>query len=298
MARGFFGGPPDSTFQKISKKSAHQANKKMASLDVLRKSLAANGLPVSGNKTEMLNRLLYGQGDKRKSGAKKAAAAAAMPSVATPDVSDDEQFVAFAATERTNITASGAIESEEAIDTEIMRRWIVIQNLKPPAPVADVTPKASTSSTKILPLILDASQLAQANLTYVGPIEGNQHMYVQTPKPPVSTAPVSAPPSKKVATADGKKKAPTPVVPASDPAAGKRKEREEDGADDEEGDDMSYACRVTAMRLLKKVKKEHMLPLLNDFGVPTKGSKEELVEALAEQLHYETDESMEGDDGA
>ena len=44
---------------------------------------------------------------------------------------------------------------------------------------------------------------------------------------------------------------------------------------------------------LKKVKKEHMIPVLNDFGVPTKGSKEELSTLLAEQLHYETDS---GDD--
>ena len=47
------------------------------------------------------------------------------------------------------------------------------------------------------------------------------------------------------------------------------------------------------MRLLKKVKKEHLIPLLEDFGVPTKGSKEELSTLLSEQLHYETDS---GDD--
>ena len=56
---------------------------------------------------------------------------------------------------------------------------------------------------------------------------------------------------------------------------------------------MKWACEITAMRLLKKAKKEHLIPLLEDFGVPTKGSKEELCTLLSEQLHYETDS---GDD--
>ena len=47
------------------------------------------------------------------------------------------------------------------------------------------------------------------------------------------------------------------------------------------------------MRLLKKAKKEHLIPLLEDFGVPTKGSKEKLSTLLAEQLHYETDSGEE-----
>ena len=61
----------------------------------------------------------------------------------------------------------------------------------------------------------------------------------------------------------------------------------------EDEPDMKWACEITAMRLLKKAKKEHLIPLLEDFGVPTKGSKEELSTLLSEQLHYETDS---GDD--
>ena len=57
--------------------------------------------------------------------------------------------------------------------------------------------------------------------------------------------------------------------------------------------DMKWACEITAMRLLKKAKKEHLIPLLEDFGVPTKGSKEELSTLLSEQLHYETDSGDE-----
>ena len=61
----------------------------------------------------------------------------------------------------------------------------------------------------------------------------------------------------------------------------------------EDEPDMKWACEITAMRLLKKAKKEHLIPLLEDFGVPTKGSKEELCTLLSEQVHYETDS---GDD--
>ena len=53
--------------------------------------------------------------------------------------------------------------------------------------------------------------------------------------------------------------------------------------------DMKWACEITAMRLLKKATKEHLILLLEDFGVPTKGSKEELCTLLSEQVHYETD---------
>ena len=73
----------------------------------------------------------------------------------------------------------------------------------------------------------------------------------------------------------------------------KRKTDEEqeqpDEAEDEDEPDMKWACEITAMRLLKKAKKEHLIPLLEDFGVPTKGSKEELCTLLSEQVHYETD---------
>ena len=62
---------------------------------------------------------------------------------------------------------------------------------------------------------------------------------------------------------------------------------------EEDEPDMKWACEITAMRLLKTAKKEHLIPLLEDFGVPTKGSKEELSTLLSEQLHYETDS---GDD--
>ena len=64
----------------------------------------------------------------------------------------------------------------------------------------------------------------------------------------------------------------------------------DDGDDCE--DDMKWPTQVAAMRLLKKVKKEHMIPMLDDFGLKgVKGSKDDMAsKLLAEQLHYETDE--------
>ena len=61
-------------------------------------------------------------------------------------------------------------------------------------------------------------------------------------------------------------------------------------------DDMTWACEVAAMRLLKKCKKETLIMLCNDFGIPTSGNKEKLAEEAAEQLHYETDDDSDDDD--
>ena len=63
--------------------------------------------------------------------------------------------------------------------------------------------------------------------------------------------------------------------------------------DDDSDDDMDGACDVAVMRLMKKAKKEHIAALCSDFGVSASGTKRELAEDLAEQLHYETDDDEE-----
>ena len=73
-------------------------------------------------------------------------------------------------------------------------------------------------------------------------------------------------------------------------------EDEDDGDDDDDDDDMSWACEVAAMRLLKKCKKETLVMLCNDFGIPTSGNKEKLAEEAAEQMHYETDDESDDDE--
>ena len=99
---------------------------------------------------------------------------------------------------------------------------------------------------------------------------------------------VASPPGSAMASAE---KAAMKV--AFSPKKRKIEEQEQEQDEDEDEPDMKWACEITAMRLLKKAKKEHLIPLLEDFGVPTKGSKEELSTLLSEQLHYETDS---GDD--
>ena len=59
---------------------------------------------------------------------------------------------------------------------------------------------------------------------------------------------------------------------------------------------MEWACDVSVKRLIKKAKKEHIAALCGDFGVSVSGTKQELAENLAEQLHYETDESGDEDE--
>ena len=69
---------------------------------------------------------------------------------------------------------------------------------------------------------------------------------------------------------------------------------DDDGGDDD--DDMTWACEVAAMRLLKKCKKETLVMLCNDCGIPTSRNKEKLAEEAAEQMHYETDDESGDDD--
>ena len=271
-----------------------------ASIEVLKKSLEANGLSTSGTKVEMLQRLLHNKGDGRKGGG-KAKAEKKMPAITS--TTKDPAFEAFKESERTSLIASG-ITDEAALKEEIDRRWSVLQSLKP-AP-----PKAVTPTSKKMEVVLDAAQLAELNLIYAGPTTDGMHMYIDKPSPAAPAAAAASGKKKKDAASPSKEgddvvaSPPGTAMASAEKAAmkvafssKKRKTDEEqeqpDEAEDEDEPDMKWACEITAMRLLKKAKKEHLIPLLEDFGVPTKGSKEELSTLLSEQLHYETDS---GDD--
>ena len=91
---------------------------------------------------------------------------------------------------------------------------------------------------------------------------------------------------------------PKAKAPASMPDEDEEEEDNDcdDDGDGDDDDEMSWPCEVSTERLIKKAKKEHIAALCGDFGIPITGSKANLAEALAEQLHYETDE--EGDDDA
>lgn len=265
-----------------------------ASLDVLRKSLAANGLPTTGSKAEMLARLLQGTPDKRKSPAKKPALAPVVSASTVSPTSDSDKYTAFAAAERLNLAASD-ITDEEVMEEEIARRWTVLQSLKP---AAAATPSAAETVT--LPVFLDATQMSAAKLTYVSPVEGGQYMYVRThavaeAKAAPNKSPRKSPAaSAKLTPAAKNSEKPEPKESSSSTALGKRKS-EEPAADDAQEQDLTWACDITTMRLVDKVNKEAVIAMLKDFGVPTKGTKEELAALLAEQLHYETDDDDDDD---
>lgn len=247
-------------------------------MDVLKKSLAKNGLPVTGTKAEMLGRLLSGTTDKRKS-PKKAAADAPNDS----DVETSEEYVQFALAERQNLEASG-ITSDEDIEEEITRRWKVLQSLKPLPKAED---KSQSADVKILPILLDDKQLAALEYIYIGPTKGGEHMYgvkKPAPTPASSSSKPDASPVKKSsskAVSGTKRKADQVVKPEPEAVETKK-------SDDEP--DMEWACKISLMRLLKKVKRENMISLCKDFGIPSKGSSEQIAESLSVQLHYETDE--------
>ena len=57
--------------------------------------------------------------------------------------------------------------------------------------------------------------------------------------------------------------------------------------------DMEWTCRLSTMRLLKRGNLSHIACLCRDFGVNVSGTKQQLAENLAEQLHYETDDDEE-----
>lgn len=80
------------------------------SLEVLRKSCHANGLPTSGNKDVLLDRLLKGQGDKRKQ--RKMS-----PKKESSDIPED-----YVAQETATLRNAG-FDDDDWIQKEIARRW-------------------------------------------------------------------------------------------------------------------------------------------------------------------------------
>jgi len=131
--------------------------------------------------------------------------------------------------------------------------------------------------------LLRSKQLAALDYMYiyVGPTKTGEHMYgVKKPAPAPSSSKPDASPAKKSgakAVSGSKRKVDQVIKPEPEPVAPESK------SDDEP--DMEWACKISVMRLLKKVKRENMIPLCKDFGVPSKGSIEQIAEILATQLH-------------
>jgi len=252
------------------------------SVETLKKSLAANGLAQYGTKEQMLHRLLTGGTEKKKPGPKPKGDVPKKKKKATSDsaaLAGGGEEAALMAAERPRLAAQGIVDFA-AQTAELKRRWACIKKSKPLPAVP-----AATAGLIKLPAVLDASQMAAMNLSFVtiekSPATGAT-LYVYGP---------SGAGTKVKAEPASKKRKGVPAV-ASMP----HDEEEEEEDDDDDDDDMTWACEVAAMRLLKKCKKETLIMLCNDFGIPTSGNKEKLAEEASEQLHYETDDSDDDDD--
>lgn len=241
---------------------------------VLKRTLVANGLSTEGTKAEMMRRFL--ESDEIKHGP-KATASHSSSNISLPPPE-------FVSTERSALLAAG-LTSTDDFSAEINRRWQVICDLQ--AADSSVSKQGVTMIlhddsedvpiAKKLDVKLEEDQIAKLNYIYVGETKDKKHLYVPKPTPT-------------------KKRGRGDITAGSDVIVKEEKPTMDLGeprAEEDETLDMSVACDFTVMRLMKKVKKEHMIPLLVDFGVPTQGSKEEIAQQLADQLHYETDDDAE-----
>ena len=253
------------------------------SVDMLKKSLAANGLPQYGTKDQMLARLLGG-GEKKKPGP-KSKGDGTMPKkrkATSKPAMFDQAEINFYAAERPRLVAQGITDSRKQ-SNELARRWALMkkQASSPAAKVAKTSP--AVKSMIKLPTQLDAAMLASNSLEFTG-VETNAAgamLFVYTKKSSGAGGAVQTP-----------KRVHSTVADMPDDC---NDGNDDDDDDDDDDDGMSWPCEVSSERLAKKAKKEHLVALCGDFGIPTTGSKAKLAEMLAEQLHYETDDES-GDD--
>ena len=249
------------------------------SVAMLKNSLEANGLATYGTKEEMLQRLLAG-GGKKKPGPKPKGDVPKKKkptSALKPPSAVDSEEAAFMLAERPRVVSMGITDFAEQT-AELKRRWAQVKKSKAKT---SAKPAAAVPGSIIkLPSQLDATQAASCGLTLVGTEPGPAGMQFVY-------APASA---KKETTVSGaKRKMPEVAAMPAD-------EDEEEDDDDDDDDEMQWACDVAAMRLVKKAKKEHLAALCGDFGVPVSGTKQELAELLAEQMHYETDDEEDDEE--
>eukprot|EP00966_Prymnesium_polylepis_P136212 3147501-Prymnesium_polylepis.2 len=237
--------------------------------EVLKKSLAANGLPDWGSRQEMYDRLMS-SGEKKKPGPKPKVPDAKKAKT-SPMI--DQAELAFYASERKHLVAQG-ITGTAAQNAELKRRYALVKQSKvKPSPKQTSPPKQMSGTPIKLPTLLSAGQLATANLTLQGVENGaaGEIMYVYAHNAPVSATPSSAE-AKKIAKRS---------APESD-------EEDEEDDDEEEDEDMA-ACESVVVMCLMKHDKEWLSAGCVAHGESGSGSKKTLAERLAEQLCNETD---------
>ncbi len=248
------------------------------SLDVLRRSCKANGLPTSGNKDDLLNRLMTGQGDQRR----KSAVAARKPALKGTKESvvvDNEDVPPMQFTITTSALLKNAgFDDDEWIAAEVKRRWI--QSKKKEV--------ESTEADTELPCLLTEEQQGQLNLVLIDsePNDSGKYRYKKIPdKSSASKAKIDP-------SSDDKKRVRS--VDVDEPPIKKVKKEEEE----EETDYMKWPTKVSTERMMLKNSKTAMIAMLTEYGVEVdpSASKRDVATALAEQMHYETDEEEEAGD--
>lgn len=261
------------------------------SVERLKKSLAACDLPIYGTKEQMAARLF--SCEKKKPGPKPKGDGVVIPkkrkaTSSAPKAPIDTAELDFYATERKRLAASGMTGYQEQT-TELRRRWDLLKNAK--SSIASVPTLATAPANAVkLPAQLDAAQLRSSNLE-LHSIETNPSgaCFVYVPKG--TSSPSSS---------AGKAKAnPAPKAAAAKPKAAPESDDDDDCDGDEDSDaEMAWPCEVSTKRIMKKLKKETMIAMAVDFGIPHSGGKKVLAEDLSTQLHYETadDEENEDDD--
>lgn len=226
--------------------------------------------------------MLVSQGDRHSKAVKKVNADAIVKAEAAEETSDPA-YLQFAASEKASLMAIGVVD-EAAIKEEIDRRWSVVTAMRSP-PVQPMT-ETATADDVTVPVQLSDAQLVKANLTFVGPTTCGQFMYVRntvSSSKPAKAKPVGEKSADEASDTDkasnvalsGKKRAAPAVESEPEPR--------------EVEDEMKWPCSVAENRLLKRATRESIVAMLADFGMPTKGSREELALDLSVQLHYETE---------
>lgn len=248
----------------------------MASIDVLKRALAANGLPTSGNKDQMLNRLMSGEPDKRKSKQPKASVVDA-----TADDQDGVAFATYALKERAALLMQGFTD-ETLIQTELKRRWTAMQAMKakPKPPDKIKSPNKPTSSdpsddsTVVLDSKLSDETAATGNLVFLNELDDGRFLYFK-----------GKPKSKQ------QSKQPSP--------AGKKRAADDEPEPSLDESTFNQTVDIVAMRLLKKAKVANMTALLADYGLPVDEDSmddkdgQQIARELAMQLCYETDDEAD-----
>ena len=281
-------------------------------IDVLKKTCARNGMATDGTRSELIARLLIAPRTKK-------AVKEDDPPKKT-DVAEDDGFVAYKISERASVTEY--ITKEDDIQEEIMRRWTVLKSNKPvakkaPEPNPNVKVLQADAEDQVAAAARARATAAHARATAlrqqatvaqlgIAAAQTNSiqavHQLKETHQQKATYHMQKALEEQKTAEAldqhEGGMVSESQVAgDAIKSDTGKRKKEEEQPtkvvASEEDEPDMEWASKISEARLLKKVKKEHMIPLLEDFGLPSMGSKRQLAWALAEQLHYDTDDGAE-----